>query len=309
MVLSLALTFVLAASPAKPASPAPRVLESPGQVRALCGALTPSERLVVRGDVVERARAEAAHDSRREDALGARYRVQIAADRLRFAEYDPDEEQLVLSERAFLGAAGGSIQVWATESAGLPVKADAAAAQRIMQAAGRKRLALALTFTLPDDDDVTCGHANGSNRYSLGVEPVRWEYLDGAEVLARGGEGGDRPIASAAEGARPRVRVSDPIGAGRALRSAVEARQEDLVACYQRALQENPGLEGSLVAEIDLASGAARSVRVAADSLQDEAMAGCVSGIVSRAAFPRGPDVRVDIPIHFELEPPAAGPR
>ncbi len=315
-MLSLALTLVLAAPPA-PAAPAedspvvsaptassPLALESPAQVRAMCEALTPSERVIAKGDVVERAHLEAVHDSRREVALDARYRVQIAADRLRFAEYDPDEKVLVLSDRAFLAAAGGSIQIWPVENAGLPVTADAAAARRIMQAAARKRLVLALTFTLPDEDDVTCAHANGSNRYALGVDPFRWEYLDGTQVLARGGEGADRPIVTAAEGALPRVRVSDPIGGGRELRSAVEARGKDLEGCYHRALQQNPGLDGSLVAEVDLASGAARTVRMAADSLQDEAMTACVSGIISNVAFPQGADVLADIPIHFELEPP-----
>ena len=324
-MFALALTAVavaVAAPPAQVAAPAAdvpnapgappavrHVLESPAQVRALCHALTPSGRLLTRGDVVERARAEAAHDALREVLRGARYRVHIAADRLRFDEYDPEEQQLVLSERAFLGAASGSIQVWPVEDAGLPVTVDEAAARRIMKAAARKSLTLALTFTLPDEDDVTCGHANGSNRYSLGVEPFRWEYLDGAQVLARGGEGGDRPIVTAAEGARPRVRVSDPVGGGREVRSAVEARTKDLEGCYQRALRQNPGLDGSLVAEVDLAGGAARSVRMAADSLQDEAMAGCVTGIISRVSFPQGADVLANIPIHFELEPPAvAGP-
>jgi hypothetical protein len=317
-MLSLALTLAVAASQAKPASPAeetrsvspqvaaPRVLENPAQVRALCEALVPSERVLTRGDVVQRASAVAAHDSHREAALESRYRVQIAADRLRFGEYDPDEQQLVLSDRAFLSTAGGSLQVWPVEDVGLAVTVDAAAARRIMQAEAAKRLTLALTFALPDDPDITCGHANGSNQYSLAVEPFRWEYLDRGQVLARGGEGSDRPTVTVAEGARPRVRVGDPIGAGGgALRSAVEARAKDLEGCYQRALQQNPGLDGSLVAEVDLASGAARSVRMAADSVQDEAMAGCVNGIISRVAFPEGADVRADIPIHFELEPPA----
>lgn len=316
-MLPLALTLAVAVSQAKPAdpagptarsapAPAPRVLESPAQVRALCEALAPSERLLPRGDVVERARAEAAHDARREAALEARYRVEISADRLRFGEYDPDEQQLVLSDRAFLSAAGGSVQVWPVEDAGLPVAVDGAAARRIVQAAAQGRLRLALTFTLPDDADVTCGHANGSSRYSLGVEPFRWEYLDRGQVLARGGEGADRPAVTAAEGARPRVRVSDPLGGGgRELRSAVQAREKDLEGCYQQALRQNPGLDGSLVAEVELARGAARSVRMAADSVQDEAMAGCVTGIISRVAFPEGAEVRADIPIHFELEPPA----
>src|SRR5512141_2666411 len=115
-MLALALSLVLSApsaqatppSPGEPTPPAaaathPQVLESPAQVRILCEALTPSERLLTKSDVVERARAEADHDARRDVALGARYQVRIAADRLRFAEYDAEEQRLALSEHAFLG--------------------------------------------------------------------------------------------------------------------------------------------------------------------------------------------------------------
>ncbi len=319
-MLSLALILVLAApqerpvtaAEAPPETPAPAAVPQPldgtAQVSALCASLTPSERMVGKGDAVERARAEAEHDARRDVALNGRYRVRIAAERLRFADYDPDEQRLALSERAFLSGAGGALQIWLAEDRGLPVTVDTAAAQRIMQAAARKTLALALTFTLPEDDDeVSCAHPNGSSRYSLGVEPLGWEYVDGEQVLARGGEGADHPVVTAAQGARPRVRVSDPLGpGGRELRSAVEAREKDLEGCYQRALRQRPGLDGSLVAEVDLKDGAARSVRVAVDSLQDQEMTACVSGILSRVGFPRGQGARVDIPIHFTLEPPAA---
>ncbi len=317
-MLPLALALALAAPQAQPAivaetSPrtaapvAAQPLESPSQVRALCEALNPSERLIRKGDVVAQARAEAEHDARRDVALSGRYRVGISADRLRFADYDPGEEQLALSKRAVLAAAGGTLRIWPVEDGGLPVTVDVAAAQRIMEAAARKTLALTIAFTLPDDDDeVACVHPNGSRRYALGIEPVGWEYVDGEQVLARGGEGADRPIVTAAEGARPRIRVSDPLGGGgRELRSAVEAREKDLEGCYQRALQQNPGLDGSLVAEVEFGRGASR-VRIAADSVQDEAMTACVTGVISRVEFPRGQEVRADLPIHFILEPPPA---
>lgn len=317
--LALALALALAAPQAKPVvaaktSPttsAPlatlQLLESPAQVHALCEALRPSERMREKGDVVARARAEADHDARRDVALNGRYRIRISADQLRFADYDPGEEQLALSRRAVLAAAGGTLQVWPVEDGGLPMTVDVAAAQRIMQAAARKTLALTITFTLPDEDDgVACVHPNGSHRYALGIEPLGWEYVDGEQVLARGGEGADRPIVTAAQGALPRIRLSDPFGGGgRELKSAVEAREKDLEGCYQRALQHNPGLDGSLVAEVDLGDGT-RSVRIAADSVQDEAMTACVTGVISTVEFPRGEDVRADLPIHFVLEPPPA---
>jgi hypothetical protein len=140
------------------------------------------------------------------------------------------------------------------------------------------------------------------------VEPFAWEYVVDGQVLARGGEGSDRPLVTAAQGARPRVSVSEPYGAGgREARQALEASTPDLVACYQQALRENPGLDGTLVAEVDLSEG--QSVRVAADSVQDDGLTRCVMAVVSRARFPQTGASRLDIPIHFLLEAPTADTR
>jgi len=317
-MLALALTLAVTASPpttARPtvetppatSTPAVQVLDTPAQARALCDALTPTERLHPKGNAVERSRAGAEHDARREATLNGRYRVTIPAGRLWFAPYDAEERRLELSERAFLTGAGGALHVWAVESAALPVALDTAAAERLMQAAQRKTLALRLTFTLPDDDEeAICAHAAGSGSYALGVDPTAWEYVEGAQVLARGGEGGDRPIVTAAQGARPRVEVADPVGdGGRDVKRAVLAKQKDLEGCYARALQQNPGLDGSVVAEVD-AGGGARGVHLAADSLQDEGLTSCVRGVLSGVEFPRGTGERAEIPIHFLLEAPTA---
>jgi hypothetical protein len=311
-MLTLALTLALAAPQAGAAAAAPqptsgaRVLESQQHVRALCDLLTPAERLRVKGDAVQRARAEADQDARRSDALGSRYRAVVPGDRLRFAVYDADERRLTLSERTFLTAARGALQVWTVEEPGLPVTVERAAAERIMAAAAGKTLALAITFNLPEDDDeATCAHRPGSNQWALGIEPVAWEYLDGKEVLARGGEGGDKPMVSAAQGARPRVEVAEPVGAGREVRAAVQARAGELEACYAQALRANPSLDGSLVADVDLGPGGApTAVRLAVDSVQDDAMGACVKGVVSRVRFPA--EGRTAIPIHFTLESPVA---
>ena len=318
-MLSLALTLALAAPQSAPGTvtvDAPpittsqpgtvQVVADPTQARALCAALLPAERLPTKGDVVARAQAESEQEARREAALAGRYRVVVPAERLKFAPYDRDERELTLSDRTFLAAANGALHLWAVSQAGLPVAADVAAAQRIAQAATQRKLTLALTFTLPDDEDAAyCTNVAGSQQYGLGVEPFAWEYVVDGQVLARGGEGGDRPLLTAAQGARPRVAVSDPYGAGgREARQAVEAHAADLQGCYQQALRENPGLDGTLVAEVDLSAG--QSVRVAADSVQDDGLTRCVMGVVSRARFPRAGASRLDIPIHFLLEAPTA---
>jgi hypothetical protein len=314
LALAATLAAVIGANAPAPSPLAPsqvHLLDTPAAVRALCEALTPAERLVVKGDVVQRARIEAAHDVAREAALNGRYRLAIRGERLRFAAYDPDESSLELSERAFLAGAGDALQIWPIDLPGLPVAAPLATAERVMRAAARHTLALVVTFTLPDDDEdvFTCGHASGSNRYSLGVEPFSWEYVDGDQVLARGGEGGDRPLFTVAQGARPRVEVAEPLGErAPETRRAVEARRRDLQGCYERALRANPGLDGSLVAEVDRSAAGAPNVRMAIDSVLDEPMATCVSSVLARVEYPRGDASPTTIPIHFVLDPPAEVP-
>lgn len=307
--LALATQPDAAAAPPPSAPPpdraAPQQLDAPAQARALCEALVPVERLSGSGGVVRQARAKAEHEARREAAVDGRYRVVIAADRLKFADYDPDDQVLTLSDRALLVAAGGSLRVFSADEPGLPVTADPAAAERIVQAAARKALSLAITFTLPDDD-ATCAHANGTARYALGVEPISWEYVTGGEVLARGSEDGDRPTVSAEQGARPRVEVADPLeGGGRGVRTAIEARSSELESCYRRALQRQPALDGSLVAEFQVLDGGDPTIRMAADSVLDDDMTSCVRGVLSKVTLPPGEDVRAAIPIHFVLEQPA----
>jgi hypothetical protein len=320
-MLTLALSLALNIAPAEAPRPSVntpaaaraldvRSVDSPAQVRALCEAIEPVERAAGRGDAVERSRAADARQARREEALAARYRVKIAADRLAFDEYDAGERVLALTDRTWLWTAGGALHLWATEDATLPVSVDEATAERIVRAAARRKLSLTLTFTLPDGAEAACAHPNGARRWTLGVEPQAWELAENGQVLARGGEGSDRPLVTVAQGARPRVEVAEPFAeeGGRALREAVAARSRELQVCYGRALAMDPALDGAVVTEIDLDGngGAPRGVRVAADSVQDDAMVACVARVVAATPFPPGPATVAAIPIHFELEAPQA---
>jgi hypothetical protein len=297
------------APPAEAPAPrvAPRRLENLPQVRALCGALIPDERFAAKGDAVARARADRDHEARREAALDGRYDVTIPGDRLRFGSYDPEEGRLTLSARSVLAAAGGSLRLWTAEDAGLPVTADEAAARRILEAQKRRTLSLSLVFVLPEDgDEAVCSHAEGALSYTLGVEPVRWQYVDRGAVLARGGEGSDRPPWTVAEGARPRVDVAEPLEGGAApVQAAVRAHAAGLAKCYEGALKADPGLDGSLVADLDFGPGGVeREVRIALDSVQDEGLVTCVRGVLERVALAGWQGGRVVVPIHFALDPP-----
>ncbi len=288
----------------------PLLLDYPKQVEALCASLTPAERVRFRGDALERGKAEAAHQAGRSAIFGRRYQVEIPGNRIAFEPYDEGEGELAVSPRAVLTGARGSLRVWASEDAQLAVKASRAEARRVLDAQQAGALTLLLTFDLPDEDEAgsPCAHAAGSRLYTLAVEPVSWQYASRGEVLARGGEGADRPQATAAQGGRPTVEVGESMGGNAELRQAIVARTKELAACYHDALRRDPALDGTLVVEVGLRQDSAPSVRVAADSLQDGPLAACARGAVAKAAFPKGA-AKATVPIRFTLQAPPATAR
>ncbi len=287
----------------------PVFLDSPKQVEALCASLVPPERARFRGDALERGKAETQHQGERAAAFGRRYRVEIPGSRIAFAPYDEDEGELALSPRVVLTAARGALRVWASEDPELAVKVSLAEARRILDAQRAHALTLSLIFDLPAEDrgGSPCAHIAGSRLYTLAVDPVSWEHASKGEVLARGGEGADRPLVTAAQGARPAVEIGELVGGGGELRRAVTARSKDLDACYRAALQRSPALDGTLVVEVSLRGAGAPSVRVTVDSVQDDQLAACVQGAVAKASFPKG-TAQASVPIHFALQAPAVAP-
>lgn len=274
---------------------APVKLVSADDVARLCGALEPTERVRPAGDALERGEAEAAHDSARDAALRDRYEAVVPAAGLAFAPYDAPERRLALQEPAQLPVADGTARLWPAEERALAVEAEAAAARRVLEAQKRGALALALVFDLPDD--ATCGTGARGKKFTLPVEPVAWRWVDGEVVLARGGAAAERPLVSAAQGARPRVDVGEPISGPAEAKKAVLARSAELEGCYAEALKRDPALDGVLVAEL----GGARTA-IAADSVGDADLATCVARVLGPVQASQGG--RAAVPIRFELAPP-----
>jgi hypothetical protein len=287
--------------------PAPVTIATAQDVAALCKALTPAERMRFQGDAVSRGQAEAEHDATRDAALAARYRVEVATAQLGFEPYDPEEKRLALSVKTTLPAVGGRLRLWPGE--GLAVEVDAATARQILEGQKQRTLRLEVTFEAASDDGGTpCTSVSGEKTSTLSVDAVTWEYTVGERLVARGGEGADRPLVTAAQGARRRVEVAPAISDanGREVRKRVQGRAGDLEGCYAGALTKDPALDGSLVAELKLTAGGGAPERVAivADSIQDDAMAACVKKVLGRTEFPSGKAQQVTVPIHFLLEAP-----
>lgn len=271
-------------------------LASGEEVVKLCRALEPSERLRAKGDAVALGEAALAHDRARDAATVARYEIAVPAAKLAFAPWDAAERRLLLERGGLVPLEGSTARLWPTAEAGLPVEVDAPAARRILEAKAAGRLELALVFDLPDD--VTCGGGpSGKASHTLPIEPVSWRWRDGAQLLARGGAGLDRPVVTAAQGASPRVAVGDPVAGPRDARNRVLQRSPALEACYGEALRRDPATDGVLVAEL---GGSAPEI--AADSVGDTELSTCVKRALSGAAGAGG---RVAVPIKFELVPPA----
>ncbi|HET8539585.1 MAG TPA: hypothetical protein VFL83_06910 [Anaeromyxobacter sp.] len=272
-------------------------LDRADDVAALCRTLVPAERVRPAGDAVERGEEEARQATARGAALKERYAVRVPAAKLAFAPYDGPERRLALQEPVQLPVADGTARLWPTERRDLAVEADAAAARRVLDAQRRGALALEIAFELPED--ATCGSGARGKKFTIPVDPVSWRWLDGDDVLAQGGAAAERPLVSAARGARPRVDVGDPISGPLHASKLVLARGLELEACYLEALKRNPGADGVLVADI----GGARTA-ISADSVGDEELAVCVQ----KALGPLAAGARAAVPIRFELAPPGPEP-
>lgn len=269
-------------------------------VRRLCRALEPSERMRPRGDAVDRGEAEATHDSERTGALKARYVAQVPAGKLAFAPYDGPERRLALQEPVQLPIADATARLWPTEARNLAVEAEARAAKRVLDAQRRGTLQLFVVFDLPED--ATCGSGPRGKTYTVPIDPVAWRWVEGVTVLAHGGAAAERPLVSAAQGARPRIEVGEPLAGPPELKKAVLARSRDLETCYATALRKDPALDGVLVADL----GGPRAA-ISADSVGDADFAACVRDVLASLAPAQGG--RAAVPIRFELTPPEEAAR
>ncbi len=310
MTNALAALLLAAAAPTGRPAIAPVVrADDPGPDRAavqlvtaedvtrLCGALQPPERLRASGDAVERGEAQGRHDEAREAALAARYEVVVAGTGLAFAPYDGPERRLALTEPVQLAIADGVARLWPTEERALAVELDAVGARKVLDAQRNGTLALALAFDLPED--ATCGTGARGKKLTIPIEPVSWRWVDGSTVLARGGAGAERPLLTAAQGARLKVDVGDPIAGPSDAKKAVLAHATELEACYAEALKRDPGIDGVLVADL----GGQRAA-ISADSVGDADFAACVQKVLGPLAPAKGG--KVIVPIRFELAPPGS---
>lgn len=79
----------------------------------------------------------------------------------------------------------------------------------------------------------------------------------------------------------------------------------DVQRCYERQLLKNPGLQGKIVFDWVISpSGGVASTRVRSSSLQSEAVAQCIAGVIRGWVFPQptGGSVKVTYPFVFAIQ-------
>jgi hypothetical protein len=299
------------APPAATAAAEPAAIDGAEAAGALCRALVPTDRVRFEGSALERGDAESSHAAARDEAIAATYLLTVPAERIRFAQYSPDERTLSLYRHALPANADGSVRLNPTVDGGLPVEVDPQTARRILAALERRALTLDVTFALPEEEESPCFHVPGARSYTFAAEPVAWAYVADGAVLARGGRGADRPLVSARDGAQPRVRLGRAMeegeGDARDLRVAALDRLEEVEACYASALDRDPFIDGAVVADVELPAGrgAPGKVRIAADTVHDADLVTCVRDVLATLEV-RGGGSRAFLPIHFALEQPRA---
>jgi TonB family protein len=95
------------------------------------------------------------------------------------------------------------------------------------------------------------------------------------------------------------------------VRGVVTAHREDLRSCYERALAENPSLEGTCTMRIVIAGdGSVGTTSLQGSTLRSVSLGRCLLQLVRTWRFPPptdGKTAAVDYPLAFRKEAPDAG--
>jgi len=95
------------------------------------------------------------------------------------------------------------------------------------------------------------------------------------------------------------------------VRAFVTAHREDLRGCYERALVENPGLEGTVTLRIVVTGdGSVGTTSLQGSTLRSVSLGRCLVQLVRTWRFPPpvdGKTAAVDYPLAFRREAPDAG--
>ena len=288
-----------AATPAQPAQPAKAPsdlvgLSTPDEVKAVCLATRPPERLLFTGDAVARAKAKEEYVAARRAALQRLYLVRVRADGFTLGDYDAGGQTLPLDLSRPMHALDGALTLAfaAAEPLLVPLSLPAATAAAGSKSAGTARLDA--YFELDDGVGAVCSGSAAAGVFTLAAVPVAFELKDGTGQLLgrvetpladrhRAVLGGYSGTPAAVVGP---VTVQGDQTDAKAIAQRLDAVTEPVRRCYVERLLAKPDAGGTVVLGVDVAAtGQVDSVDFTADALHDDALHKCVDQAVRAVRF------------------------
>ncbi len=262
------------------------VLKGEEDVRTLCLALRPVERVTFTGDAAERAKAKQAFEQERERLLRAEFAVELPWGGFTVSEWDPVEKvATVAAERPFR-AAGGALTFFDPDRDDLPLGAVEGAEDALQTALAKGQAVLAVTFKPAEEEGSPCVIGKAKT-YSLVVDLTSAELRVGGKALARAA--GDGFESRPGGGGTPTV-VLKPAPAqdcekcSNAVALSAQSAHASVEKCYAEALAKEPGLDGSLVLGLAVGNdGKVQVESVALDSVQNAGVVACIKRALGTA--------------------------
>jgi len=257
-------------------------LTSLDQVQKLCAQLqTPAN---------PSSEAKAARD----DAEKQELKLTLPAGQFRISEADPSSNTLsVDTEHAFRLFKGQAVFYPVDEE-----DLELAVPEGKSLPADTHDMSLELVVRPGQDTDQACAMGLAHD-YVMGVEILSARLVNPAGATVAAMEEDESIERTAKANGAPTVEIVPAMVEGspsmaRQVTDGLQGLRSRLMECYQHSLQQHPTLDGSMVLGFDVSGGKPGPVTVMADSVQDDAMAACVSKIVgglnlSAAAAPAAP--------------------
>ncbi len=285
-------------------------LDDPGQVSALCSALSGRTEVAQSRDPVERAARSMTASQLRDQAVQGVYRAVVEPGAFRFRRYEPDAERLVIDTRWSLRTAAGWLELDVGRQE-IALAAGMAQAEQAYRASRAGQTRLVLTFDL--DEETRCGGMELIPPRPLSVRVLSVELVGASGARLLSGFDELAPSEQPAElGARaPSVSIAQVVVlSGRIDERALQGslRGVELNQCYARALTAQPSLWGTVIFQTEVGRGGRPSaLHVALDDLDEPDVVACLhqklSG-VKLAGVPSG--ARFLLPVELERSPSAA---
>ncbi|MBS2028048.1 MAG: hypothetical protein JST54_09115 [Deltaproteobacteria bacterium] len=217
----------------------------------------------------------------RTEALKRELKLTLPPGQYRIAEADPSSNTLsVDTEHAFRLFKGAAVFYPVDEE-----DLDLAVPEGKALPADTHDMALELVVRPGQDTDQACA-IGLAHDYVMGVEILSARLVNPAGATVAAMEEDESIERTAKAGGTPTVEIVPAVVEGsasmaRQVTDGLQGMRARLMECYQHSLQAHPTLDGSMVLGFDVSGGKPGPVTVMADSVQDDAMAACVSKTVS----------------------------